>query len=167
VACFVGGDGGPGRLAEPVRIARSPEVIGRIIGYAGAWWLHHIVEGVRPEPVFADADKLASLFPADESLEPVTATPELDAQLATIAEARAQIRTWEAAEARAKFAVETALAGRTAIVSASGDILATWKPQTVRRLNQRRLAAEHPGLLEQYKEAVTGRGALRITTLED
>jgi putative phage-type endonuclease len=167
VACFVGGDGGPGRLMEPVPIDRNPEVIGQIIGYGGAWWMHHILEGVRPEPVFQDADKLAALFPADEALEPVTATPELDAQLATIAEARAQIRNWEAAEARAKFAVETALKGRTSIVSASGDILATWKPQTVRRLNQRKLAADHPGLIEQYKEPVTGRGALRITTLED
>jgi predicted phage-related endonuclease len=117
--------------------------------------------------VFQDADKLAALFPADEALEPVTATPHLDAQLAAVAEARANIKIWETAEARAKFAIETALKGRTAIVSASGDILATWKPQTVRRLNQRKLAADHPELLEKYKEPVTGRGALRITTLED
>lgn len=167
VTCFVGGDGGPGRLAEPCRIARSEDVIEQIVTYAGDWWRAHVESGVRPDPVFADADKLGSLFPADEALEPLTATPDLDALLATVAEARERIRSWEAEEARARFAIETALAGRTAIVSASGDILATWKPQTVRRLNQRKLAADHPGLLEQYKDAVTGRGALRITTLED
>jgi putative phage-type endonuclease len=152
-----------GRMAPLYRVERSERVAGQIIGYAGAWWAHHIIEGVAPDPVFRDLDKLAELFPADESLEPLPATPELLAAIRDLAGARIRSRVAKADEDAAKLVIESALAGgQTAIADAAGDVLVTWKPMTERRLDQARLAKDHPGLLEQYKTPRTRRGSLLI-----
>lgn len=151
-----------GKMDPPYRVDRSQAVIDRIIHYAGTWWADHIVAGVRPEPVFADADKLAGLFPADESLDPLPATPELEFALNIIADARIKTKAAAESEKHAKFIIKTALENRTVITAADGSVLATWKPQTVRRLNQEKLAADHPGLLDQYKEATIQAGTLRL-----
>jgi putative phage-type endonuclease len=152
-----------GRMDPPFRVDRSETVIEQIIHYAGTWWADHIEAGVQPDPVFRDYDSLAGLFPADESLDPLPVTPELETALADLAHARARAKNAAADEAHAKFLIKLALENRTAISAPDGTVLATWKPQTVRRLNTERLAADHPGLLDQYKEPKIQPGTLRLT----
>lgn len=151
VTCFVGGDSGPGRLAKPYPVQRSEAVIEQLITYGGAWWSEFVLAGKRPEPTFADRSKLAALYPADDSLDSVPVTDELETALADLLDARRRIKEEEEREAAAVFKLKTAMGSRTAIAGPDGDVLVTWKEQTSRRLDQKALAADHPELVKQYK----------------
>jgi putative phage-type endonuclease len=148
VTCFVGGDSGPGKLAEPYRITRSDEVIRQIVQYAGMWWADHVVAGVRPEPTFLDADKLALLYPADESLDALVMDGPLEETLAAYLDAK---RRADAAALRAdelKFRLQKAMGERTALAWPDGQVAATNKDQTRKSLDKKALAAERPDVLE-------------------
>jgi predicted phage-related endonuclease len=152
-----------GRMAPLYRVERSQKVIDQIIDYAGTWWAEHIEGRVRPEPVLRDLDRLAGLYPADETLEPLPVTAELAAAIEAVSHARRLAKVAAADERAAKFIIEAALSeGHTAITDAAGDVLATWKQQTVRRWDTSALAADHPELAEQYRPAKTSRGPLLI-----
>ena len=162
VACLVGGS----ELADPFPVHRSDAVIGQLIDYGGRWWRDFVVAGVRPDPVFADRDKMAALFPADDALDSVTAGPDLEAAVAELIDARRVIKDGEAREAAAVFRLQDGMRERTAITSPGGDVLVTWKPQTSRRLDQKALAAAHPDLVEQFKPAKTSR-VLRVKAKDE
>jgi putative phage-type endonuclease len=151
---------GSASLAEPYPVARDPRVIGQIIGYAGAWWARHMIGGVRPEPVFEDAGKLAELFPADPAADALQATPELEDTFAALLDARARMRAAEDDMAAAKFRIQAALGERTALASAAGEVLVTWNAVTSRRWDTKALAADHPELAEHYRPAKTSRSFL-------
>lgn len=166
VTCFVGGDGGPGRLAEPFRVERSDAVIEQLVNYAGTWWADYVEAGRRPEPTFGDAGKLSGLYVPDDSADALPATPELEAILSDLLDARRRLKAAETDADAAEFRLKTAMAERTAIADAAGEVLVTWKPQTSRRLDQKALAADHPELVKQYKPAKTSR-VLRVKNQEE
>lgn len=167
VTCFVGGDSGPGRLAEPYRVERSPAVIDQLISYGGAWWRDYVEARRRPDPVMADADKLGWLYPADDSAGALDLTPDLETVIADLIHARRRVKDAEADEAAAAFKLKTAMAEHTAIADASGEVLVTWKESTTRRWDTKRLAAERPDLAEEYRPAKTGRGSLLVKNYEE
>lgn len=153
-----------GKMGVPYRVDRSEQVIEQIIHYAGTWWAEHVVAGVPPEPVFEDVDKLSGLYPGNDALEPLPATPELFAAITQLAAARARARVAAKDEAEAKLFIAKALSGgHTAIADEFGDVLATWKPQTVRKFDQKGFAGDYPALYEQYKIPTEQRGPLLIT----
>jgi len=152
VTCGVGGDAGPMRLAEPFRVARSERVIDQLVQYAGKWWADHIVAGVRPEPVFADAAKLASLYPADESLDALTLTPDLEDHLAKYLDAKRRAREAKDEADRASYAMRLAMGSRTAIADLDGEVVARCKTQVRRTLDKKALAADRPDVLEVVTE---------------
>jgi hypothetical protein len=152
VTCFVGGDSGPGKLAEPFRVARSERVIEQITHYAGSWWADYVVAGVRPEPVFEDAAKMASLYPADESLDAVPLTDDLEAHLATYLDAKRRADEEKDRADRARFALQLAMKSRTAIADLDGRVVATNKNQTKRTLDKKALAKDRPDVMAVVDE---------------
>ena len=162
VTCLVGGQ----KLPDPFPVHRSETVIGQLFNYAGQWWRDFVVAGVRPEPVFADRDKMAALFPADDALDSVVAGAELEAAVAELIDARRVMKDAEAREAAAIFTLQDGMRERTAVTSRGGDVLVTWKAQTSRRLDQRALAAAHPDLVEKFKPAKTSR-VLRVKAKDE
>ena len=152
VTCFVGGDSGPGKLAEPFRVARSERVIEQLVHYAGTWWADHVVAGVRPEPTFADADKLASLYPADESLDAVPLTGQLEDRLSTYLDAKRRADEAKEEADRASFDLRKAMGPRTAIADLDGRVVATCKTQTRRTLDKKGLAKDRPDVMAVVDE---------------
>jgi hypothetical protein len=152
VTCFVGGDSGPGKLAEPYRVTRSPEVIEQLIHYAGGWWADHIVAGVRPEPTFRDADKLAALYPADDSLDALVMDETLEDVLATYLHAKAKAESVKATADALKFRLQVAMGERTALAWPDGRVAVTNKQQVRKTLDKKALAAERPDVAAVVKQ---------------
>lgn len=157
VSCLYGGQ----KLAEPFRVDRDERVIEQIINYAGGWWQRHIVEGIRPEPTFADKSKLAGLYPADDAADAVPMTEELEAALGELVFAKDQIKDFTERKDRAEFVLQTAMAERTAIADSDGEARVTWKAQKSRRLDSKRLRAERPNIADDYTNETTTR-VLRV-----
>lgn len=152
VTCFVGGDSGPGKLAEPFRVVRNEDVIRQIVQYAGTWWADHVVAGVRPEPVFEDAAKLASLYPANDALDAVVMDEALEDTLANYLDAKAKA---DAAARRAdefKFRLSRAMEEATALAWPDGRVAVTNKQQTKKTLDKKALEAERPDVAEVVRQ---------------
>jgi putative phage-type endonuclease len=152
VTCFVGGDSGPGKLAEPYRVTRSPEVIEQLIHYAGGWWADHVAAGVRPEPTFRDADKLAALYPADDSLDAVVMDADLEDVLANYLDAKARADAAGLRVAELKFRLQKAMGERTALAWPDGRVAVTNKQQVRKTLDKKALAAERPDVAAVVKQ---------------
>jgi putative phage-type endonuclease len=141
-----------GRMAPVYQVERSEQVIEQILHYAGTWWEDHIIAGKRPEPVFEDVDKMAGLFPADITAEPLPVTEELEWAVKDLTTARQRIKAAEEDEARARFTIQKALGDKTALADSAGEILLTWKETAPRMsLDQKALAADHPAIYQQYR----------------
>jgi putative phage-type endonuclease len=151
VTCFVGGDSGPGKLAEPYRVARSDEVIRQIVQYAGGWWADHVVAGVRPEPTFLDADKLAMLYPADDSLDALTMDGPLEETLAQYLDAKRKADALALRAEEYRFRLQKAMGERTALAWPDGQVAVTNKEQTRKSLDKKALATERPDVAEVVK----------------
>lgn len=152
VTCAVGGDSGPMKLAEPFRVARSQAVIDQLIHYGGKWWADHVLARVRPEPTFEDADKLAMLYPADDSLDAVVMDGDLEDTLAAYLDAR---RKADAAALRAdehRFRLQNAMGERTALAWPDGQVAVTNKQQTRKSLDKQALATERPDVADVVKQ---------------
>ena len=153
VTVGVGGLDGPLSIPEPFRVGRSDRVIEQVVTYAGKWWEDHVLANVRPEPTYGDADKMASLYPADESLDAVPLTADLEAHLATYLDAKRRADEAKDEASRAVFALRLAMKSRTAIADIDGRVVATNKNQTKRTLDKKALVKDHPealALLNEY-----------------
>jgi predicted phage-related endonuclease len=152
VTVGVGGRNGPLSIPEPFRVARSERVIEQLVTYAGQWWVDHVVAGVRPEPTYADADKLASLYPTDESLDALPLTDELEAHLATYLDAKRRADEAKDEADRAVFAMRLAMQSRTAIADLDGRVVATNKNQVRRTLDKKALGKDRPDVMAVVDE---------------
>lgn len=162
VTCLIGGQ----KLADPVRIERSEEVIAQLVNYAGTWWADHVVAGVRPEPTFKDSGILHELWPAELAADAVTAGADLEQVVAELIDAKRRKAEAEEDEERAAFTLKTAMKERTAVVNSAGEGLVTWKEQTTRRLDSKALTAAHPDIAAQFKPAKTSR-VLRVVNKKE
>lgn len=153
VTCLAGGQ----KLAEPFRVERDDRVVEQLVTYAGHWWETHIVGGVRPEPTFADRDKMASLYPADDALDAVRMTDELEDALGRFVHAKERIKTAEADKETAEFQLQQAMGTRTAIKDHDGEARLTWKQQSSSRIDSKRLRAERPNIADEYTNKSTTR----------
>jgi putative phage-type endonuclease len=152
VTVGVGGKNGPLHIPEPYRVARSERVIEQLVTYAGAWWTDYVVAGVRPEPTFQDAAKLASLYPADDSLEALQLSDELEARLATYLDAKRRAKEAKEEADRASFDLRKAMGSRTAIADLDGRVVARCSTQVRRTLDKKALAKDRPDVMAVVDE---------------
>lgn len=162
VTCLVGGQ----KLAEPYRVERSEAVIEQLVNYAGTWWADFVETGRRPDPTFADLDKLARLYPQDLAADAVRADDKLEAAVARLVDAKRRAKEAEADEEQAKFTIQTAMKERTAVVNTDGEGLVTWKEQTQRKWDGKALEKDHPELVEKYKTPRVSR-VLRVVNKKE
>lgn len=155
VACLVDGQ----RLQDPYPIDRHAGVFSSIVEYAGGWWADHVDPGPlgRPEPTLADHARLAELWGGDLELDAITATPDLLETFARLLDARRRRGEVEDEIERHEFQIKAALREHTAIREPGGDVLATWKPTTTRRVDVKLLRAEAPEVAERFTTAKPGR----------
>lgn len=153
VACLYGGQ----KLAEPYRVERDDRVIDQLITYAGGWWEKHIEGGVRPEPTFGDAGKMSSLYRADDKADAVWMTTDLQDTVGQYVHAKQQAKDWTDRVKALQFDLQNTMRQRTAIVDADGEAWITWKAQTSKRVDTKRLRAERPEIADEYTTEETAR----------
>ena len=129
----------------------DPEWFAAATGYAEAWWQRHVVAD---EPPPADPDRDAAAIAAMRTPDPELAA-ELDPGVAMeLLRAHAARKAADEAYKAAEAAVKAAL-GDATTATLDGSIVATWTRSTSRRLDQRRLKADHPDLVADYLTEIT------------
>lgn len=106
-------------------VSRDQQAINDIAELCEGWWQKHIVEGSAPEPTSEDDCK--RLWGKHRPETVCLSTPEIEAALARIADAKARAKQAEADEAEAKTLVMSAMQDREVLKSPDGKVLATWK----------------------------------------
>ena len=104
---------------------RDDETIREMVDQAQEWWDRHIVGQTAPDPISEDDCKALWCRHRPETV--CLSTPEVEAALARIADAKARAKQAEADEAEAKTLVMAAMQEREVLKSTDGRILATWK----------------------------------------
>jgi predicted phage-related endonuclease len=144
-------------------IERDEELLKAMIDKERVFWQEFVEPKIMPTLITAkDSDTLYQLFPQSQP-----ETIQLGDDIAAVIEQRnASIRDVKTVETNIerleniiKAALGSAEAGR------AGQYLATWKTQTQSRLDQKKLAAEQPELVEKYKTSVSFR-ALRCVEVK-
>jgi putative phage-type endonuclease len=129
----------------------DPEWFTAATGYAEQWWQRHVVAD---EPPPADPDRDAAAIAAMRTPDPELAAeldPGVAMELLRAHQARkAADEAYKAAEAAVKAAL-----GDATTATLDGSVIATWTRTTSRRLDQRRLKADHPDLVADYLTETT------------
>jgi putative phage-type endonuclease len=152
-----------GRRLEVYEVERDDSDVEFIVGEVESFWNVNVLGNVPPAVDASDltARTLAALYPQHRPAASVEIPETLAAELI---QARAEAKRWaetqHAAENRLK-----ALLGDAEVATVGGMKVATWKAQAARRVDLRRLEAEHPDIAEQYRTESSTR-VLRVNLKE-
>jgi putative phage-type endonuclease len=144
-------------MPAPIRIDRDQTVIDLILEYGHTFWFDHVIARIPPEARLGDDSALAGMYPGDDTLEALIADDTLEALITERRARKADADKATAAVDELDLRIKEALGDRTLVTSVDGAVLATWKPKTSRRVDTRRLKADHPDLVEQYQTTTTTR----------
>lgn len=152
-------------LVEPVERAPHADLIAEQLAYVRAWWQRHVEPALDPTLTPEERERYAPPGPAGTApvILPHGAVVADTADTDVIAAYREAQRAVAEAEERLAAAREAVLErlrqrGADTLVDARGQRLAWCTSVTAHRLDQRRLAAEHPELVERYRrESVSTR----------
>lgn len=148
------------------RVEADPEVQRMILEASDRFWADHIAPRRPPATDHLDAttDALRAAFPTDEGdLLPVAGESGLADLLAAYVEAQQRTAEAEAVEKQLANELRARLENHEGLAHPeTGEALVTYRTQSSRRLDQKRLKADHPDLAEQYSTETTSR-VLRIT----
>jgi predicted phage-related endonuclease len=152
-----------GRRLEVYEVERDEADVEFIVGEVEAFWSTNVLGRV-PPPVDASdltARTLAALYPQHR---PAVSVEVPDTLAAELVHARAEAKHWAEAQQAAENRLK-ALLGDAEVATVGGTKVATWKAQTARRIDLRRLEAERPEIAEQYRTESTSR-VLRVNLKE-
>lgn len=139
------------RLAVQVEeVARDPEVIAAIVQAEEHFWTHYVLPRKCP-PAVGTPSEAEALKAAYEESEPdsVDLGDEGASLVLDMRRAQAARKEAEREEGKAKAGIMTLL-GKAEVGTVNGDVAVTWKTVETRRLDQKRLSAEHPEVVEAY-----------------
>ena len=133
-----------GRRLEIYPITADPELQQELIEAGEHFWTY--VESETPPAAVADDNAyMASLYPTAEE-RPVEISPEIVSELRqakdTMKTAKARVDAAEVALKEAMADADTAVVGQ--------EVVATWKNQTRRSIDQKRLRVENPDIAAEY-----------------
>ncbi len=139
------------RLALQIEeVQRDQEIIDAIVKAEQYFWEHYVVPEVCP-PAVGTAGEMEALKDLYQESEPEAvdlgdegATLLIDLRIAQKAKKEA-----EQAETAAKAKLMS-LMGKAELGSVNGEIAVSWKPVETNRLDQKRLKADHPEIVEAY-----------------
>lgn len=141
------------------RIPRDEELIAGIEARTKTFWA--CVQAGRP-PEARSLDDIKALYPTDAGTE-IQATADLVSRCTSLAEVRRDIKELEAAEDALKLEVQKAMGDHARLIGPDGKPLATWTTTISKRLDTKRLEADHPDLCAQYRiESAARRFLLKL-----
>ncbi len=135
------------------QVERDEAFIADLIEAERAFWHDHVLAGIPPEPVNA-ADALR-LWARDNGTT-VEADAVVVAQIATLKKLKAEAKDLDARIAEVDGAVRIAF-GESAAIAAAGQVLATYKTQSARRIDTKALEAAHPDIADKFRTESTSR----------
>lgn len=144
----------------------DPEFFAFMTEEVERFWKNYIQGDAEPPSVTVDDVLLRN--PRHQAGKSVIADQELRQGLIDLKDARDQLATLDARKKEIEAAVKMAMGDAEALLDpepAAGKnrILATWKAaKDSQRFDEKRFAAEHPDLCEQYRHAVAGSRRLLI-----
>lgn len=127
------------------QLERDEETIASMRETARAFWFDHVVPRVAPPP--KTLGDLAKLWPKDNGKK-IEATPEVLAFLATHRALGDRIRVAEGGREAVDYEIKEFCQDNSEIITLNGEPIATYKTQSVKRVDEQRLKAEFP---EVYK----------------
>ena len=135
------------------RVERDVDTIAAMREREVQFWQQHVLAKV-PPPASSTSDVLR-LFERDLGTT-VEATDEVAAAVDRLRTLKLQAKdigsTIDALEEQIKLHMQGA-----ATLTRAGQVLATWRSQVARRLDQKALEAAHPALVEQFRKATESR----------
>lgn len=127
-------------------LLRDEETITAMREKLSSFWNDHVLTANAPDTmVFSDITKL---FARDNG-DSIEATPEILEKCKQLRLIKEQIKTWEESEEVLSFEVADFISPN-AILTHNGKPIVTWKARDDTRLDQKRLKADMPELVEQY-----------------
>lgn len=138
-------------------VDRDEDLIAKVVERERAFW--RCVETRSPPPPVT-AEDVALMYPQDDG-EAMKADEHLLDVVEQLRLAKETISSAEAEKDRLERELKIWLGKHSMLVGQDGKELLTWKTQTSRRLDQKRLMDEQPELVEQYMSESTTR-VLRI-----
>lgn len=134
-------------------IERDDSFVADLIEAERAFWLGNVLAGVAPDPVnSADALKLW----ARDNGTTIEADADLVAKIATLKALKDEAKEIEERIDAIDGAVRIAF-GEAATLTRDGQVLATYKAQTARRLDTKAIEAAHPEIVAQFRKESTSR----------
>jgi len=149
IAALVGG-----QKLRIFRVEPDPDLLKMVVERERWFWEECVLPRIPPPP--STLSDLSLLYPKDSG-GTVTATPDMLVALAELKAAAQQAKVLEAHQTALEFTVKAALGESSTLVDASGTPLATWRSQTVNRLDQARLKKEAPEVFQSFTTASTHR----------
>lgn len=139
------------------QVERDDSFVADLIEAERAFWVDHVQAGVPPQPINA-ADAL-KLWARDNGTT-IEADADLVAQIATLKALKAQAKEIDERIGVVDDAVRITF-GEAAAITRAGQVLATYKTQTARRLDIKAIESAHPEIVAQFRREFVSR-ALRI-----
>lgn len=139
------------------QVERDDAFVSDLIEAERAFWVDHVQAGAPPAPVNA-ADAL-KLWARDNGAT-IEADDILAAQIVGLKALKAQAKEIEERIGTMDDAVRIAF-GEAATITHAGQVLATYKAQTARRLDTKAIEAAHPEIVAQFRRESVSR-VLRI-----
>lgn len=157
--CIVGAGFGFDEL-RTFTILRDDETLAGMRRMAVAFWQHHVLTGIPPEPrVVADLDALFKI----EARPIAIATPEIEESVRTARALKAQTKAIEAQLELEEFRIKRFMRDAAELLIGDDDKPAvTWKNRAFTTFDQARLKEEQPAIHKQYVR----KGDSRVLTIK-
>ena len=135
------------------RVERDVETIAAMRQREVEFWQQHVL--ARVAPTATSSSDVLRLFERDLGTT-IEATRELADAVVSLRALKLQAKDVAAAIDQIEERVKLHMQGAAALTY-EGQVLATWKTQTARRLDQKALEAAHPDIVEKFKRATESR----------
>lgn len=126
---------------------RNPQLESRLITIEADFWYGHVLKLV--PPLTSSTTEASKLWPISQA-ETVKADENIMSNVYELAAVSKKLKELEKKAEILKLNIVNTLQERSTLLDMSGNKLATWKTQTVRRLDQSALQKEHPEIYNKY-----------------
>lgn len=132
---------------------RDDETIAAMRPKLVSFWVDHVQADVPPDPMVFDDIK--ALFPLDNG-QSVEADERIAGMVERLRGVKAQIKALESTEESLTFEIGEFISPNASLTY-QGQVIATWKAQSARRIDEKALKAEQPEIAAEFTKTSTFR----------
>lgn len=132
---------------------RDEEFIKKLDFYESSFWAL-VLDKTPPDPT--EPEDAVRRWPQDDG-QTIVADDTALKDIGTFRQVKGEIDRLEGLADQVKLRLQKTLGGRTALVTAKGDSLATWKTQQSTRLDATAFKAAHPDIYQQFAKSSPSR----------